>query len=137
MLQPEGNYPYTNAHFTQCTVCSTVASPSLDVSTKLISTVQIDYACHLLLRSTHTISILIINIIILMHNYIKPIKARESLKVLVFQQHTVANIFLKLFKQLFPYFATRYLCIFAIWRKKQNSSISSRTFFIASDISKT
>jgi hypothetical protein len=44
MLQPEGNYPYTNAHFTQSTIYSTVKSPSLDVSTKLISTVLIDYA---------------------------------------------------------------------------------------------
>jgi hypothetical protein len=36
-----------------------------------------------------------------------------------------------------PYFATRYLCISAIWRKKQGLYISSGTFFIASDISKT
>jgi hypothetical protein len=28
-----------------------------------------------------------------------PIKARESLRVLVFPHHTVANLFLKLFKQ--------------------------------------
>jgi hypothetical protein len=26
MLQPEGNYPYTNAHFTQCTICSTMTT---------------------------------------------------------------------------------------------------------------
>jgi hypothetical protein len=44
MLQPEGNYLYTNAHFTQCTIYSTVASPSLNVSTKFISTVHIDFA---------------------------------------------------------------------------------------------
>jgi hypothetical protein len=44
MLQLEGNYPYTNAHFTQCTIYSTVTSPSLDVSTKFISTVHIDNA---------------------------------------------------------------------------------------------
>jgi hypothetical protein len=44
MLQPEGNYTYTNTHITQCTIYSTVTSPSLDVSTKLISTVLIDYA---------------------------------------------------------------------------------------------
>jgi hypothetical protein len=44
MLQPQGNYPYTNAHFTQCTIYSTVTSPSLDVSTKLITTAHIGNA---------------------------------------------------------------------------------------------